>query len=324
MMAGALAARDLPPLPHAVTSFGAVIVEGSLYSYGGNQGGMHAWSRDTTSGDLLRLNLDKSDSSWEKLPGREPVQSPGIAAANGKIYLVGGMQPQNAKGEDPVLKSLDQAAVFDPKTNTWSDLPKLPEIRSSHDIVIVDNQLYVLGGWPLDTSRDTPEDEPEDEHRVRPFHKNALVLDLAHPEAGWKSFPQAFERRAIAAVACRGKIYVLGGMKNDNNLSAEVDAYDIAGGTWEKLPDLPVEGKLKAFATAACELNGEVIASPRGGKIFALRNKRWVEVGALAQQRFFHQLEPHGQTQVIALGGTDKGQPLASVEIAPIIPPAHP
>ena len=315
-----LGARDLPTLPEGITSFGAVVVDGKLYSYGGNKGGMHSWSKANTSGSLQSLDLSKPEQ-WVKLAGHAPVQSPGVAAAGGKIYLVGGMQPQNEKDQDPILKSLDQVSVYDPKTNAWTELPKLPEIRSSHDIVIVDEKLYVIGGWPLDTSSDKPGDEPDDRHKTRPFHKNALVLDLAKPDAGWKTIEQPFERRAVALVASKGKIYVLGGMKQDNSLSAEVDAFDIASGKWEKVVELPVDSKMKAFATAACELNGEVIASPLGGKVFALRSDKWVEVGALKQKRFFHQLEPLGESEVIALGGTDKGDPLNNVEVVTITAP---
>lgn len=313
----ALQAIELPPLAEPVTSFGAAVTDGQLYTYGGHKAGSHSWSLTTTSGELRRIDLTKP-KEWETLTSGPQVQSPGVAAHGGKVYLIGGMQPQNEKGKDPILKSLGHALVFDSTAKKWSNLPDLPEVRSSHDVAVFDNKLYVLGGWPLDTTKDEKGQEPDDRHQKRPFHKTGLVLDLGKPEAGWQSFEQPFQRRAIALVASAGKLYVIGGMDAENQVSSEVDVYDIAAKTWSKLPDLPADGRMKGFATAACELNGEVIASPRGGKIFALRNNSWQEAGKLQQSRFFHQLEPLGKDQVIALGGTSGEEPLGSVEVAEI------
>ncbi|TLD72602.1 hypothetical protein FEM03_00560 [Phragmitibacter flavus] len=317
LFAPALHAIEIPALSEPVTSFGAAVTEGYLYTYGGHMAESHSWSLPTTSGALQRINL-KEPGKWEALSSGPQVQSPGVAAADGKVYLIGGMQPQNGQGEDPVLKSLDHALVFDTKTSQWSELPKLPEPRSSHDVAILNNKLYVVGGWPLNTAKDSADEAPDDRHAERAFHDKGLVLDLANPGAGWQSFEQPFQRRAIALVALAGKLYVLGGMDAENKVSAEADVYDIASKTWSKLPEMPVEGRTKGFATAACEVDGELIASPRGGKIFALRNDTWQEAGKLEQSRYFHQLEPLDDGRVIALGGTSGDEPLDDVEVAKI------
>lgn len=314
-------AIELPPLSEAVTSFGAVVSDGHLYVYGGHKAGSHEWSLDTTSGKLRRLALGQEGAKWEELGEGPKVQSPGLAAHGGKIYLIGGMQPQNKEGDKPVLKSLDHAMSFDPATKKWTELPKLPTPRSSHEIAVLDGKLYVVGGWPLDTSKSTG--KPDDRHAERPFHDAIWVLDLAKPEK-WESLPQPIQRRAIGLVALRGKLYVLGGMNSKNEVTAEADVYDVASKTWSKLPEIPATGKTKAFATAACELDGRVIASPSGGKVYALDagDKAWVEVGQLKQSRFFHQLEPWVKGQVIALGGTKGGDPLDNVEVISITVPA--
>jgi len=308
-----VSAVELPPLPEAVTSFGAVVSEGQLYTYGGHLSGSHDWSKDTTNSKLQRLNLSKPEK-WESLTTGPAVQSPGLAESEGKIYLVGGMQPQNAAKEPPVLKSLTHAAYFTPATGTWTKLPDLPEPRSSHDIAIMGGKLYVVGGWPLDSG--SAKAAPDDRHAERPFHSTMLVLDLAKPEK-WEVLPQPFQRRAIALVAAGGKLYSLGGMTSKNEVVATANVYDLASGKWSDLPDLPVAGKMKAFGSAACAVDGRVIASPSGGKVFALSSdeKSWAEAGDVRESRFFHQLEPWTNNQVIVLGGTKGGDPLASLEI---------
>lgn len=313
----------LPPLPEAVTSFGGAISEdGQLFAYGGHKAGTHEWSLDTTSGKLNRLDLTKPGAAWETLGEGPKVQSPGLAVHAGKVYLIGGMQPQNKEGAKPELFSLNHATMFDPVTKSWTALPDLPQGRSSHEVAVLDGKLYVVGGWPLDTRKS--ETKPDDAEVERGYHKTMLVLDLAKPDA-WVSVPQPFQRRALSVVASQGKIYALGGMNEKNEVTADADVYDVKSGKWEKLPGIPiVSKKTKAFATAACELDGRVLVSPAGGKIFALSPdaKLWVEVGQLQTPRLFHQIEPWKNSQVIALGGTKGTKPTDSVEIVLIAPPA--
>ncbi len=314
-----LYALDLPPMPEAVTSFGAVISDGWLYVYGGHKAEAHSWSLPTTSGAFHRLNLNRPEQ-WEALPGGLPAQSPGLAAHDGKIYLIGGMQPQNATGEKPLLKSLSTALVYEPKTAKWEKLPELPQPRSSHDIAVLDGKLYALGGWPLDTSKDTG--KADDRSKSRPLHDTALVLDLSKSDAQWQSIPQPFQRRAVAVVAAGDKLYALGGMDAQNKVSAAADVFTPATSQWSQLPELPTTDKMKAFAVAACALRGEVIASPHGGSVYVLRKDAWQEITHLQRSRFFHQLEAWEAGQIIALGGTDDESSLNTLEVLTV--PAQP
>lgn len=59
--------------------------------------------------------------------------------------------------------------------------------------------------------------------------------------ADWQSgapLPQA--RTEVAAAAAAGELVVMGGFLPDGSTSARVDAYSPAGGSWRRLPDLPV------------------------------------------------------------------------------------
>ena len=321
--ADAAVPASLPSLPEPVTSFGGAITDdGQLYAYGGHKADTHEWSLDTTSGKLHRLDLNKPGAAWETVGEGPKVQSPGLAAHGGKVYLIGGMQPQNKEGAKPELLSLSHAMAFDPTSKAWTKLPDLPAPRSSHEVAVLDGKLYVVGGWPLDTRK--TEKKPDDAHAERGYHNTMLVLDLAKPDA-WVSISQPFQRRALSVVASNGKIYALGGMNEKNEVTADADVYDVKSGKWEKLPEIPiVSSKTKAFATAACELDGRVLVSPAGGKVFALTPdaKAWTEVGQLQTNRLFHQLEPWKNSQVIALGGSKGSTPIDSVELVTIAPPA--
>lgn len=311
-----LFAGESPPLPKAVTSFGAAVCDGAIYVYGGHMGKAHGYSKETVSGAMWRMDL-KSRREWEVLPGNVPVQSPGIAAWKGKVILAGGMQPQNEPGEDQKLKSLDVAAMFDPATKTWTQLPPLPQPRSSHALVVMDDQLYAVGGWPLDVGSPKPASEGS---KSKEWHDTMAVLDLKNPDAGWKTQPQPWTRRALAAVAFGGKLWCIGGMTDDNELSSAVDVYEPSTGKWSSVPPVGETERAKAFGCAACVMGDRLYVSPEGGKVYCIRTnaEAWAECAKLAKPRYFHQLIALDDAHLMAIGGTSKGLPMDDVEIVTI------
>ncbi len=316
LMGTALLSAAPPGLPKAVTSFGAAVCDGFVYVYGGHMGKAHDYSKVTVSGALWRLSLERPDA-WEVLPGHVPVQSPGIVSWSGKVYLVGGMQPENEPGSAERLLSLDEAALFDTAQKTWQELPHLPQPRSSHALAVLDGKLYAIGGWPLDIGGPPPK---ADAPAPKKYHDTMVMLDLAHPDSGWQSLPQPWQRRALTAVAFSGKIWCIGGMTEDNELSSVVDVYDPATKQWSTAPEVPEGGHAKAFGCAACVAGGSLIVSPEGGKLYRIGPdaKAWVECGKLAKSRYFHQLVALDATHLMAIGGTAKGLPLDDVEIVAV------
>lgn len=307
-------------LPKAVTSFGAAVCDGAVYVYGGHMGKAHEYSTETVSGALWRMSLTKQDA-WEALPGNVPVQSPGIVAWKDKLILAGGMQPQNAPGADQKLMSLDHVALFDPQTKAWTKLPPLPEARSSHALVVLGDALYAVGGWPLKVGVPKEEAKPG-APKTKKWHATMVVLDLTKPEAGWKTLPQPWTRRALAAVAFGGKLWCIGGMTDDNELSSEVDVYDPMTQQWSKVPPVGETERAKGFGCAVCVAGGSLYVSPEGGKVYRIGSeaKAWKECGKLAKSRYFHQLIPLDDTHLMAIGGTSGGKPMADVEIVTVEP----
>ena len=59
------------------------------------------------------------------------------------------MFAKNTPEDDDELYGVADFARFDVDSNSWVALPSLPEPRSSHDAVVVENKLYVTGGWTL-------------------------------------------------------------------------------------------------------------------------------------------------------------------------------
>jgi len=283
-----------PPLPEAVTSFGAVVNDGYLYVFGGHKGERHDYSVDKVSGSFHRLRL-KEGAAWEPLAGSQPGQGLPLVAAGRDIYRIGGMAARNPSGEKQDLISTPLVQKYQPSKKRWDNLAPLPTPRSSHDAVVIGRKLYVAGGWQMTGGTNKP---------VWPA--NALVLDLARPGKGWKEFPQPFQRRALALAAQGDKIFCIGGMNSDNKPTLAVDVYDTKTGQWSKGPDLP-EGKFKGFSCSAIAQDGRIYASAFQGDLLRLSADQgsWEVVGRLQHPRMAHRLVAAGNRNLVALGGED-------------------
>jgi N-acetylneuraminic acid mutarotase/uncharacterized GH25 family protein len=290
-------ASSIPALPEAFSSFGAATLDGYVYVYGGHAGKTHSYSKQTTLGKFRRLKIDEPAKGWEELAGGTRLQGLALVAHAGKLYRIGGMEPRNAPTEKSDNHSVATAQVFDPKTGQWSNLPDLPGGRSSHDAVVVDNTLYVVGGWCMKGSG-----------APSTWHETALSLDLADPSAVWKEFAQPFSRRALTAAAFDGKVYVIagltakggsgamGGMERGSNI------YDPKAGKWTAGPTLP-EGRMNGFTPASVVVGDQLLVNPADGKIYRMKGDQWEAVSQVAVPRWVHRAVPFGEGKAFILGG---------------------
>lgn len=261
-------APTFPPLPKAVSSFGAVKCDVYLYVYGGHVGKTHSYDTEAVLGTFQRLKLG-GGTKWEELPGGPRAQGMNLVAHKGKVYRVGGMQPRNKPGDPADNHSLADCARFDPQSNKWEDRPPLAAGRSSHDVVVVGDKLVVVGGWQMKGKGEKSE-----------WHDTALILDLAAKELKWESVPQPFQRRALTATVVGTKVYVLGGLGAEGK---PTDVFDVETRKWSTAPALPAEGKkAMAFSPSAATVGGRVVVNTAAGPVYRLNDKGdgWEKVGA--------------------------------------------
>ena len=284
--------HDWPAMEKGTTSFGAAVVGDHLYVYGGHYGQAHHYSQEGQSGDFQRLNLTGGD--WETLPGGPKLTGLGMMPYNGKLYRVGGFTAKNTDDEDESLWSQDSFARFDPETKEWETLPSLPEGRSSHDVAIVGDTLYVVGGWKLQGDEETE------------WHDTALAVDLSADQLEWKEIPQPpFHRRALSLAEWNDKLYVIGGMQQEGGITQETAVYDPATQSWSEGPALLGTG-MDGFGTAAFSCNGHLFVSTMSGSVLRLSNdgSAWEYVGRLENPRFFHRQVPWNG-ELVFVGGAD-------------------
>lgn len=304
----------LPPLPEAASSLGAVASDGFLYVYGGHIAPVHTYSTEAVSGRFHRLAIPAEHAvatadpdtatraTWEELAAGPRLQGMNLAAHAGRIYRAGGMDPRNAPGDEADNFSIDSAACFDPAAGRWIDLPPLPEPRSSHDLVVLGDTLYAVGGWTM-LGADGGEE----------WCETMAALDLTAATPEWRSIPQPFTRRALIAAAFQDRLWVIGGFTDIEEVSRQVDIFDPATGTWSHGPDLP-EGGFNGFAPAACVADGRLLVSVADGSLLALDDeaRAWRMV-ARTSPRIVHRMVPAG-SGVILVGGAAGKDNLDRVE----------
>ncbi|MDQ3031006.1 MAG: hypothetical protein M3Y87_01200 [Myxococcota bacterium] len=292
-------------LPRPTTSFGAAVAGGRLYVLGGYDGTPHAYTSEHQSGQLWSVDLE-TGREWRQHAGVEGVQGLALVAHGDRVCRIGGMRA-DASG---AVRSIDEAACFDPAREQWEDLPSLPAPRSSHDAIVVDGTAYVVGGWELVGSAS--------EGR---FHTTMLSLDLGDPASGWTEREVPFRRRALGLAAIGSKLVAVGGMDESREVSRRVDVLDIGSGAWSSAPELPED----AFGVAVEGVGDRLFASTRDGVVRALRldGGAWEVVGSLAFPRFFHHLVARSPGELLAVGGirgmTDapRTQHVESIAITP-------
>ena len=302
-------AQELEDLPQPVTSFGAAVVADSVYMYGGHTGSAHSYSKEEQSNELTRLNLQTG--RWSTLIEGPHLQGLALVAHQGALYRIGGFTAENAEGEEQNLISQASVARFRPGSKSWDELPSLPEARSSHDAAIVGDSIYVVGGWAMQDGMKT-------------WHKTAWKLQLNTKELKWQPIANPpFQRRAVAAAAHAGRLYVVGGMQQKGGPTTAVAVYDPAENSWSEAPALYVKkepapkdgqprrsmssGAMAGFGASAFATGGALYVSTVQGILMRLSKDgtKWDVVSSEIAPRFFHRLLSVGQHTLVAVGGSN-------------------
>lgn len=164
-----------------------------------------------------------------------------LAAAelDGEIYAVGGMVGETGR-------FLAVAQRFDPRANSWTGLPRLPEPVRAGAGAALDGKVYVIGGQTQDGDG-----------------RQVYALDVATEE--WETVaPLPEPRFNMSAVALQGKVYAMGGFSGSEE-RADVFVYDPRTDAWSVGTSLPAPN----HTFGAVVFHGEIwaIGGRRGERI---------------------------------------------------------
>ena len=223
--------------PMALASHHVALAElnGKIYVMGGfvpPQSGPPAWVPIDNAWEY-----DPANDSWKALaPLPTKRGSPNAAAANGKIYVIGGASTHPGSKETAVHparphRSVDTNEVYDPATNTWETRSPLPTARNHAAVGMVNNKIYIIGGrvGAAFITRASNVGIVE-EYDPATDQWGALKASMINP------------RSAAAWGTYKGKIYVAGGEERSSGpwqrTFRAVEAYDPATNRWSSLPDM--------------------------------------------------------------------------------------
>ncbi len=113
--------QPLPPLPEPRSSHDAIIFNGKVYVGGGwlLSGDDGEEAHATRHHTLLTLDLAAPGDGWKSIPQPFERRALAMAAYQGRIWFIGGMDNQNTQ-----VLTVDW---FEPSTQTWGKGPDLPQ-----------------------------------------------------------------------------------------------------------------------------------------------------------------------------------------------------
>jgi N-acetylneuraminic acid mutarotase len=166
-----------------------------------------------------------------------------VVALNGKLYVFGGSLA-------PFSDAVNNAAVYNPKTNAWTALPGMGTARGGATAKAIGKKIYVTGGMdPTGASLASTE-----------------VFDTT--TNSWRNVASMGTRRDNPGSAVfKGKLYVFGGRTRDADGTspaptlATTEVYTPGTNTWMARASMPTGRRTMAVGT----LNGR--AQLMGGEI---------------------------------------------------------
>jgi N-acetylneuraminic acid mutarotase len=210
------------PLPGAQTHFGAASDGKSIYITGGQYGPLLS-NRGTTQS----WRYDIAANKWSTFVPLPTIRFGGqMSYVNGKLHFTAGDDKTRVRAQNEHFV-LDLSRI----RKGWYQAAPLPMPTDHHSQIVVNNQLYALGG--------------EVEHGTSYLTNDGLYrydenanrwITLAH-------MPQGSSHTEAATLTDGKRIFVIGGQVEAQQLSSQVRSYDIAKNRWVLHTSLPTQRK---------------------------------------------------------------------------------
>jgi N-acetylneuraminic acid mutarotase len=251
---------------------------------GGMAGSAGATSGTNAGGEAGEPSVGAGTPTEDPLKALAKVrQEHSVAAAAGKIYVIGGYEPMGTGNNLVVTASVE---AYDPKGDSWSGAADFPVPMNHGNVGTIDDVIYVAGFYINGMSEATTQ---------------VFAYDPAMDEWTEKAaMPAGTERAAGCAAVDGGKLYVTGGA--NMGMSVEDFArYDPDANEWETLPSLPdqrehcvsaaIGGKIYVTGGREDSITNVVQTS----YVFDVAGGKWSEIAKL--------MPPRGGLAGAALGG---------------------
>jgi N-acetylneuraminic acid mutarotase len=138
--------KDLAPMPSKRTASVAIENAGKIYVIGGSdEGGLSVGTNEV---------YDVATNTWAtKKPMPTARNHPAGGAVNGKLYVIGGRLTA-ANVANMISSPTDVVEEYDPATDKWKSMTKMPYMTSGQGWITFQNRIYVAGGELRDAHMD--------------------------------------------------------------------------------------------------------------------------------------------------------------------------
>jgi len=223
------------PMPTARQGLSTSVVNGKIYAIGGAE-----FSSDSFTKSEKFSTVEEYDPATDTWTTKSPMPTArGWHSANvvdGKIYIIGG-----AQGMTPGAGHVVTVEVYDPATDSWSQMGDMPLSRGAGYGSVVDGKIYFFGGYGGRQRAD--EYDPSTDTWTQ---KSDMPIG----------------RVGLSTSVLDGKVFLVGGFGKVGYVGmTEVDIYDPATDTWTTAPEMPtgrfgaytavVDGKMYVFGGLA-------------------------------------------------------------------------
>lgn len=219
--------RRVAPMPEALANLGAAALGDEIYVAGGSINSRNGEDAILVRDAVFALNTESGE--WREA-GQLPMPLAGVSllAHEDTLYLVGGWDGKQMRSE--VWRSRPSTEAED--SITWEEVAQLKTPAAFFGSVIVDDDLYVIGGY--DGQRELAD---------------AAVLNLTTGE--WQQLPpMSTPRSGLSAVHDGMAVFALGG-----GWTRAIDTherYDAFANQWSNFPS-PIQGDWRHLTAVASD-----------------------------------------------------------------------
>jgi N-acetylneuraminic acid mutarotase len=203
----------IKPLPANVDHVQGVAVGGRIYYIGG----LSNWPGPHVS--TLYIYDPATDSFSQGAPMPRGRGAGGVAVHDGKIYYAGGLSGTSQSSAQAVA----WFDVYDPATDSWSELTDMPVAKDHFHAAVVDGVFYAIGGRDRDINATITSVEAYDFATQK-----WSTLETELPTA----------RSGFATAVLGREILVIGG-EGGGEAFDTVEAFDTLTQTWRTLEPMP-------------------------------------------------------------------------------------
>lgn len=215
---------NLGNMPAPETHAGVAVDQsaGIIYFVGGLRGAYPGAASSDVYAYHTRTN------TWTTLPSLPMPMSAGSAVLlDGQLHYMGGNIGEARSTDENLHLVLDLTALAAGGSATWQTAAPLPDIRDHASAVVLNNQIYLLGG---EIGHDTLHQQQTACYRYDPLDDSwSRIADLPIPRSHSESSTFVYD----------GKIIIGGGQVDDFEVTNTVMEYDPATDRWTLLPSLP-------------------------------------------------------------------------------------